>query len=147
MFLFHLTVCSRELNEDVNKLRGTTSKNVEGWTLNVEFGSVRDDQFRKCRNDNSWYGYGHLTSESNGSIKTTLNGYGKARLDFGNCYYGGVRALLNENEIGKATPNELSKKIEFDFNDGDTLELKKNPYTHGIIRFNNFTVLNCFFKL
>ena len=139
MILFHLIDC-RELNEHVNKLRGTTSKNVEGWTLNVDYGSVTDEHYGKCRDDNSWYGYG-----GGRSIQTNLIGYGRARLDFGNYYYNGnVRAFLNGNEIGKATANELSKEIEFDFNNGDTLELKE--FSDASIRFNNFTVLSCFVK-
>ena len=137
--LYFGNIC-RKPNEHVNKLRGTTSKNVEGWTLDVDYGSVLDKNFRKCRDDNSWYGYG-----GGRSIKTNLIGYGKARLDFGNCYdNGNVRAFLNGNEIGKATQYELSKKIEFYFNNGDTLELKE--FYFASIRFNNFTVLSCFVK-
>ena len=147
--LFHFIDYScRELNEHVNKLRGTTSKNVEGWTIDVDYGPKQIDVesnhiYWKCQDDNSWYGYGF----DHGSIKTTLNGCGKARLDFGNCNPSPssayVQVLLNGNEIGKATSNELSKKIEFDFNDGDILELAESPDDLAIIKFNNFTVVGC----
>ena len=116
---------------------------MEGWTLNVAHGSEieRYLHYGECQDDNRRYGFEFFET----SMKTTLYGYGKARLDFGNCrrsrYSSNVRAYLNENEIGKATINELSKKIEFDFNNGDTLELKGY-----IIRFNNFTVLSCLRK-
>ena len=129
-------------------MRGSTSKNVEGWTLDVKQGSVRsvDSLYSKnCRDDNSWYGYGALGgSGTDGSIKTTLNGYGKARLDFGNCYHSVtsyVQVNLNGNKIGKATGIEMSKKIEFYFNNGDILELRESSYAS--IRFNNFTVISC----
>ena len=146
MILFHLIDC-RELNEHVNKLRGTTSKNVEGWTLDVEHGSVRDHNAGStCGGYNSWYGYGSYNGNfgfGGGSIKTTLNGCGKAILDFGNCYYrpSNVQALLNGNEIGKAIGRTMSKKIEFDFNDGDILELADS--LDAIIMFNNFTIVSC----
>ena len=119
---------------------------MEGWTLAVEYGSVRDAHYGECGDDNSWYGYGGGGyTYASGWIKTTLNGYGKARLDFGKCNnvvaFSKVRVFLNGNEIGRATGYELSKKIEFDFNDGDTLEL--NSSLGGMIRFNDFTVLSC----
>ena len=73
--------------------------------------------------------------------------YGKARLEFGDCYSfdndhnGTVQAYLNGNEIGRTSA--LSKAIEFDFNNGDLLELKKS--SNEMIGFNNFIVLSpCF---
>ena len=90
----------------------------------------------------SWHGF---KSTKIWSIKTTLNGCGIARLDFGNCYqHGGqTKVYLNGNEIGIANANELSKKIEFNFNDGDTLMLKGHEL--GTIRFNDFSVIGCCF--
>ena len=103
-------------------MRGTRSKNVEGWTLDVIAGSVGNlEAERNCTDDNSWYGSGaDPISNTGGSIKTTLNGDGKARQDFGNCYsHGIVQVNLNGNKIAKATEDEMSKKIDFDFNNGD----------------------------
>ena len=77
----------------------------------------------------------------------TLGGCGRASLDFGNCmngydawYDGYVKVFLNGNEIGIANKNELSKKIEFDFNNGDLLQISSR---RGLIKFNNFTIINC----
>ena len=138
VILFHNIDC-RELNEHVNKLRrDTTSKNVEGWTLDVESGSVRGNAGEIC--GDSWFGYSDDPYED-GSIKTTLNGCGKATLDFGNCWFYNVQALLNGNEIGTATNEELSKKIEFDFNDGDILEIAE--FADAVIVFNSFTIVSC----
>ena len=127
VILFHLIDC-RMSNELVKKYRSN-------YYINM------DHLDRNCHDDGnnwSWYGFSHnlghaLYHSITRSIKTTLNGYGKSRLDFGNCL-----------PIGNATKNELSKKIEFDFNNGDTLELKGNRY--AMIRFNNFTVLSCLKK-
>ena len=74
--------------------------------------------------------------------------YGKARLEFGDCYSfdndhnGTVQAYLNGNEIGRTSA--LSKAIEFDFNNGDLLELKRS--SNEMIGFNNFIVLVRAFK-
>ena len=55
-------------------------------------------------------------------------------------YDGYVKVFLNGNEIGIANKNELSKKIEFDFNNGDLLQISSR---RGLIKFNNFTIINC----
>ena len=98
------------------------------------------------------------------SIQTTLNGCGRARLDFGNCNCkniefmevdkiivqgaGYTQVSLNDVIIGNetyatASCNELSKKIEFDFQDGDTLELIGGGPPVSFIRFNRFEVISC----
>ena len=77
------------------------------------------------------------------TLKFTLGGCGRASLDFGNCMNGYddyVKVFLNGNEIGIANKNELSKKIEFDFNNGDLLQISS---LKGLIKFNNFTIINC----
>ena len=124
-------------------MRGTSSKNVDGWTIDVNYGSVSGLRYGKCRDDKIWYGYNWGLSV--GSIKTTLHGCGKAELDFGECsnspnsHY--TQITLNGNEIGRANVGELSKKIQFDFKEGDVLELHDRGY--AMIIFNNFTILSC----
>ena len=119
---------------------------MDGWTIDVDSGSVLGQRHGKCRDDNSWYGYNYYNK---GSIKTTLHGCGKAELDFGECWntndykYNGrhIQVNLNGNEIGRAKAKELSKKIQFDFKEGDVLVLRDQNY--GFMRFNNFTILSC----
>ena len=132
------------LNSHVNKLRGTKTKNVPGWNLdNVNRGSVIKETHENCRDGNCWYGF--LSGYRIGSISTTLRGCGVAKLDFGECagYYtdDSTKVYLNGKEIGRAG-DQLSKTIEFNFKDGDILELKEGD-DHGIIRFNSFTVISC----
>jgi len=150
--LFHILFvdCVR-LNAHVNGLRGTTTKNVPGWNLdNVDRGSVANHNWGSCRDDNSWFGrYGTLwlVVSGVGSINTTLRGCGVAKLDFGECFgYFDVddstQVNLNGKEIGRATSGQLSKTIEFNFKDGDILELKQGS-GGSTIRFNGFTVISC----
>ena len=83
-----------------------------------------------------------------GKIHTRLNGCGRGILDFGNCskQRTSVEVLLNNQVIGVAFPDPLdgshtlSKIIEFDFKDGDILQLRE---WNGVIMFNNFHVVNC----
>ena len=118
---------------------------MDGWTIDVDSGSVLGQRHGKCRDDNSWYGYNYYNK---GSIKTTLHGCGKAEIDFGDCWgrlsnwrdpY--TQVNLNGNEIGRAYGGDLSKKIQFDFKEGDILELLERD--RAMIRFNNFTILSC----
>ena len=129
--------------------------NVDGWTLDVHYLQGRSfykRMYKQCSDDNSWYGF--KLGPSEGSIKTTLYGCGKAELDFGECsseyvayepYYNYtshfIQVNLNGNEIGRANPKKLSKKIKFDFKEGDVLELHDRGY--AMIIFNNFTILSC----
>ena len=133
-------------NAHVNSLRGTTTKNVPGWNLiNVEGGSVVNASYWRCHDGNSWYGFRYDGGIC--SIDTTLRRCGVAKLDFGECSkYGGPSAFilvnLNGKEIGRATRGQLSKTIEFNFKDGDILELKESRI-NSYIRFNSFTVISC----
>ena len=141
---------------------GTSSTTVDGWTLDVTHGTAfppipfplpsipyGDFSLLKCTGNDFWFGLKHGSSNL-ASIKTTLKGCGKAMLDYGNCYsctgpcpvqY--VHVTLNGNEISKAAYNglELSKTVDFDFKDGDILEL----YEAGksAIKFNGFTIIKC----
>ena len=68
---------------------------------------------------------------------------GKARLEYGNCHNeGSVKVSLNNTEI----PNSLAelnttKSIEFDFDDGNQLEIQEANM--GVIMINSFEILNC----
>ena len=124
-------------------MRGTTTKNVPGWNLdNVDAGSVKNENWGSCRDDNSWYG---SNKYGIGSINTKLRGCGVAKLDFGECsdWRGTFTQVdLNGKEIDRATIGQLSKTIEFNFKDGDILELKEGNI-FSAIRFNSFTVISC----
>ena len=123
-------------------MRGTITNFVPGWNLdNVDRGSVANDNWGSCREGNSWYGYNDV---GKGSINTTLRGCGVAKLDFGQCLYSGdsTQVNLNGKEIGRAN-DQLSKTIEFNFKDGDILELKQSNFGFSFIRFNSFTVISC----
>ena len=132
-------------NAHVNSLRGTTTKNVPGWNLdNVDRGSVINKKYGSCHDGNSWWGY--LNGYGRGSINTTLRGCGVAKLDFGECAGNLAREFtqvnLNGKEIGRATGLQRSKTIEFNFKDGDILELKEGS-DYSAIRFNSFTAISC----
>ena len=91
---------------------------------------------------NNWYCWNNWYID--GSIQTELVGNGRGRLDFGNCYYwqtGVVRVLLNGTEIASASSLTPSVIIEFDFSNGETLELVEE--SNGIIQFNQFEVISC----
>ena len=119
----------------------------DGWTLTPSSVLRRGN---KCHGDNSWYNYSYGPFyEGEGSIKTTLHGCGKAELDFGECWNSDslnyhidhyTQVKLNGIEIGRA--KEVSKKIQFNFKEGDVLELRDRGYT--VIRFNDFTILSCY---
>ena len=151
-----------EANTHVNNLVGSSSLMVDGWTLDVDCGtafppvgnppcesSAGFNAFA-CIGSNFWFGLTH-TIGNVASIKTTLNGCGRARLDYGNCQnqFGAdsgmdsVHVMLNGNEISSAANNgqELSKTIEFDFTNGDILELNEDG--PSAIRFNSMTILSC----
>ena len=69
-------------------------------------------------------------------------GHGKAELDFGNCYESGkVTAYIDGNEIGSASPNQGSKKIQFQFSHGSKLEIIEDPT--AIIQFNSLNIIAC----
>ena len=128
-------------NAHVNSLRGTTTKNVPGWNLiNVEGGSVVNASYWRCHDGNSWYGFRYDGGIC--SIDTTLRRCGVAKLDFGQCclFDCSTQVNLNGKEIGRAT--QPSESIEFNFKDGDILELKEGR-GNSAIRFNSFTVISC----
>ena len=75
-----------------------------------------------------------------------MKGCGRGILDFGNCFDSTVKVFLNGKPISIAYAKieeklfTLNKIVEFDFEDGDLLELQEG---HSIILFNSFHVINC----
>ena len=120
-------------------MKGSSTKYVPGWKIDV--GSAQNFYYQEeCMTDNNWYGYNG--GESIGSIKAKLKGCGTAKLNFGNCFTQGItQVTLNEKIIGAASPETMTKIIEFDFDDGVILELQE-LYT-GIIVFNDLTITKC----
>ena len=113
------------------------------WELNVDRGQwtsfVNWPHMAPQCNLNSWFGL--LNDENNGYIKTKLEGFGTARLDFGNCWKTGtVKVLLDGVEIDSAPINTPSKIKEFRFNSSE-LEIREEDI--GILVFNSLEVLTC----
>ena len=144
----------------MKNLVSSSSPIVDGWTLDVTCGTAfppvgfppcgGDFHLTSCSGNNFWFGLKQTTGNV-ASIKTTLQGCGRARLEYGNCYHNFgfspvidfVHVTLNGNEISKAQNNgaEVSKTIEFDFTNGDILELNENG--PSAIRVNGLTILTC----
>ena len=69
-------------------------------------------------------------------------GDGRAELDFGNCnHWGQVKAYIDGNEIGSASAQDGSKKVEFEFGQGSKLEIIEDP--KAIIQFNSLEIIEC----
>ena len=115
------------LNSHVNKLRGTTTKNVPGWNLeSVTHGSFLNTiNYTSCFINNNWWGWGGLNNQNEtSSINTILRGCGVGKLGFGDCSAKyGMKVHLNGNEIGMAAKGE-KKAIEFNFNSSCSRNLK-----------------------
>ena len=120
------------------------------WELNVDRGQWTSFvnwpiDAPQC-NLNSWFGFlnnhnGVLNEDDNGYIKTKLEGFGTARLDFGNCWTSGiVKVLLDGIEIDSATNSTPNKIVEFRFNSSE-LEIREEDI--GILVFNSLEVLTC----
>ena len=117
---------------------------IPGWTIDCASGvwkqSSRDyviEYGQVC--SNWWCSTG---GPPIGSISTTFNGIGRAKLDFGNCWmHGTVKATLNGTVIASAPQNTPSVTVEFDFHVGSILKIAE----HGscIMQFNSLDVLQC----
>ena len=123
-------------------MKSSRSKNApSGWTftgLNIGVWNLAKAD-RCSRAKKNWYGWCNGTCS--GSIKTKLSKCGKARLNFGNCYSSGtVVAKLNGREIGRVQAYHI-KVVEFDFKNGDTLELI--DINQSILEFYDFTIISC----
>ena len=143
-------------NGHVKNLIGSKSSTVPGWTMEISAGSpnpstedtYRDSRWKmeKCFNPYTWWGE-HPGTPS-GYIRTNLNKCGRARLNFGNCFEENenypnhyVQVNLNNIEIGQAKAGVANKTIEFDFKDGDVLELR--DIDASSIKFNDFVIISC----
>ena len=113
------------------------------WELNVDRGQwtsfVNWPIAAPLCNYNSWFGL--LNDDANGYIKTKLEGFGIARLDFGKCWTSGtVKVLIDGIEIASASVSTPNKIVEFEFNYSE-LEIREEDI--GILVFNSFEVLTC----
>ena len=132
-------------NPHLENLIGSHFNPVDGWTFtNIENGQFNQQPshsyYNMCGEGKYWYGYGN--GETVGSIKTTLNGCGKAILDYGNCYIGGrVDVNLNGVRIDYAWSNTPSKIVEFSYTDGSILEISEP--SSSIIQFNKLSTFQC----
>ena len=95
--------------------------------------------YKNCGNGLEWFGY---YSSGDGVIKTTLHGCGKAILDYGNCHEEGTVGIFLDSYLIGATYHTPSKLISFSYTNGSILEIKE--IQQGIIKFNNFTVIECY---
>ena len=129
----------------MNKLKETSSKNVNGWNIDMNvFTSTTHDpiwnNYGKCKNlggpDDFWVG-------RSGDISTTLHGCGHAKLNVGNCYDSSnykVQVYIDGTLIGEVPKETNSKIFEFAFKEGSVLKINTGG---GILKFNNFEVTDC----
>ena len=131
MLFIHLDGCKIE-NKHVNDiLLYTSTPNIPFWDINCDHGVWTGNFDHTCEN---WYGYEDASAI--GSIKTTLSGTGRAKLNFGNCYTSGiVKVFLDNTEIATASGDEKTKTVEFAYSDGNELKLTED---FAIIVFNSF---------
>ena len=126
-------------------MKGTSSRHVDGWNIDIDLITKSDDQhsyYRQCRNfgvpQDFWAGCcGGKT------ISTTLYGCGHAKLNVGNCWSSHrhpVHVYVDGKRIGEVSNNTNSKIFEFGFIEGAVLKINSNG---GIIKFNNFEVTDC----
>ena len=127
-----------EDNTHVNGLLVTIAPaDIVGWETTCTHGNIYGHSISNC--SGNWFTY--ASGSPSCYIKTTLNGNGRAKIDFGNCYNNGVAKLfLDGNEIASAGANEVNIVKEFDFTEGSELKLTEESY--GIISFNSFEVLS-----
>ena len=114
-----------------------------GWTFTGLDNGVWDGRYSgsvcSTKYDNTWFAW--CGGRCSGSIKTQLSNCGIARLSFGNCQISNhVLAKLNGKEIARAAPDS-NKKIEFNFNDGDTIELIE--IGNAAIVFEELSIISC----
>ena len=133
---FFLLAC--EDNTHVNGLLSISAPaDIVGWDTTCTSGTIYSNSISTCPN---WHTFASGTPSC--YIKTTLNGNGRAKIDFGNCYSNGVAKLfLDGKEIASAGASEPNIVKEFDFTDGSELMLTDESY--GVISFNSFEDLNC----
>ena len=131
-------------NNHVNNLLTSTTKDTEGWDINMSDGKWKNNQVVENICGPNWYGW--TASDSVGTISTTLykdENLKCGRLDFGNCWTSGaVTVYLNGELIGKANANTPSKIIEFPILTDSQLEILDEGLD-SVIRFNKFEMVSC----
>ena len=129
--------CMRK-NSHVNKLKGTSSKDVVGWNINM---GITSYYYGLCKNLGGPYDFWVGSGEGN-EISTTLHDCGHAILSVGNCYNDPnylVEVWIDGLLLGKV-PFGNSKTFVFAFNEGTVLKINSGG---AILRFNNFEVTDC----
>ena len=130
------------LNDQLNELSKLKTKSTDGWVIECSAGTWRESPHSDSINCKNWFGWSWPGACS---LSTTLIGNGKAELDFGNCFLAGkVIAYINGNEIGLASADEGSKKIQFQYSHGSELKIIED---HAIIQFNSLNIIDCEFFL
>ena len=112
---------------------------TNGWSFNVTT-SITTSHRPECKTENiNWYGWG--SGDKAGTASVTLAGYGRAELNFGNCFNKGVvQVFLSDTLLSSATASQLSKKVMFNYHKGDVLTIIE--LGDGNIKLNSLT-FNC----
>ena len=120
-----------EANCNVNKIKGTSSKSVPGWSITMLplLGTQHNDYYNLCRDlggstnaNDFWAGY------YGGTISITLKGCGNAIVNVGNCWKDGtVLVYLDEVKIGEV-PKESNHGFTFAYKDGWVKNRPKTMY-------------------
>ena len=132
------------MNDHLNELTRLKTNSVKGWVFDCTVGSWTAP-YVDSKNCKNWFGW--RPNDPVGSISTTLNGQGKAELDFGNCFCPGgaggtVVAYIDGIEIGSASScSGGSKKVHFQFSHGSKLKIIEE--NTAIIQFNSLNIIDC----
>ena len=132
-----------EANCNVNKIKGTSSKSVPGWSMTMWplLGTQHNDYYNLCRDlggstnaNDFWAGY------YGGTISITLKGCGNAKINVGNCGSGGVVSVyVDEVKIGDVD-QQSNSEFTFSYVEGSVLKIDSNNMH---VRFSNFEVTDC----
>ena len=131
-----------ESNSHLNKLKGSSSKHVDGWNIDMDLITKKKFLHDLCKDlggpKDFWAGCcdGEI-------ISTTLYGCGHGKLNVGDCWRSDrhpVHVYLDGKLIGEVSKNTNSKVFKFGFIEGSVLKINSNG---GIIKFKNFEVTNC----
>ena len=117
------------------------SMEENGWAFEnigrefTRISNTRDDQ---C-GDETWYGWKSPSSNKSGRVSVTFAESGKATLAYGNCWgQETVDVYFNGTKIDAAGPNELEKKVSFDFLERTTLDIKTKG--KAILKINSLKI-------
>ena len=109
-------------------LGNTTLMTQHGWQFDfTDNDSNSTDAYKnistKCGSQAKWYGWS--ANSTVGTLSVTLQGAGKVRLNFGNCWDNGtVKVYLNDELIATAAVGNKSVVKTFQFTAGSVLKLK-----------------------